>query len=405
MKTRRKILPAVCCIALLTACAANHKAVVAPLTITPMVAKNSSDNPGSMYQMGRYYQGQNRFDQAISAYEKALAADSHFVEARNGLGVIYSRQGKYREAIEAFQTAIQQAPKAAHLYSNMGYAYYLQGHYAESVAALKQATVLDPTNQRALNNLGVAYAKAGSKDESALAFSQAVNVSESLVTKPASESTVVRSAVASTASNASSDNDSSKVQPAVQNATVLNPELQALAISKDSSVIKPASNVTTVAHVDSRMQLVQLAPNVFELRVRQYSDVKPMQTALAVDDPYNPKKSRVEVANGNGVAGMAGKVGQFLRNQGYPTARLTNQKPFQVRVTQIQYRDGHQAEAQLLQASLPEAPELVQRNDLRADVGVRLVLGKDIVTQLAHSDGGWQKFRLALTPTLSASKS
>jgi hypothetical protein len=63
-------------------------------------------------------------------------------------------------------------------------------------------------------------------------------------------------------------------------------------------------------------------------------------------------------------------------------------------MTQIQYRDGHQAEAQLLQSSLPEALVLVQRNDLRADVSVRLVLGKDIVTQLAHFDGKWHGYQL-----------
>lgn len=397
MKTRRKILPAVCCIALLSACASNQQAVVAPLTITPMVAKNSSDNPRSMYQMGRYYQGQNRYDQAISAYQKALAADNGFVEARNGLGVIYSRQGKYREAIEAFQVAVKQAPKAAHLYSNMGYAYYLQGQYAESVTALEQATLLDPTNQRALNNLSLAYAKAGNKGESAQAFAQAANVPTTIANVPVTEVAIPTQNTLQLPVNgaavAVAVPTEANVKPAPQ------PEVQILTLPKDRGVVRSASN--TVSVVDSRVQLVQLAPNIFELRMRQ-SGAEPVQVVEVANNP-SPEKLRVEVANGNGVIGAAGKVGQYLHSQGYPTARLTNQKPFQVRTTQIQYRDGHQAEAQLLQSRLPEAPELVRGNGLRADVSVRLVLGKDIVTQLAQSDGRWQKLRLALTPTLSAS--
>jgi hypothetical protein len=104
---------------------------------------------------------------------------------------------------------------------------------------------------------------------------------------------------------------------------------------------------------------------------------------------------RVEVSNGNGVTGMAGKVGQFLRSQGYPAARLTNNKPFRILMTQIQYRDGHKADAQRLKLSLPDALKLVQRNDLRADVSVRLVLGKDMASHLASLGKKPEKFQLA----------
>lgn len=390
MKTRQKILPAVCCIALLSACASNQQVSVAPWKITPTTTtSNGNNSPDAMYQMGRYYQGQNRYDQAISAYQKALAADNGFVEARNGLGVIYSRQGKYREAIEAFQVAVKQAPKAAHLYSNMGYAYYLQGQYAESVAALEQATLLDPTSQHALFNLGLAYAKTGSKSESTQAFAQAANVPTTIpnvVTEVATPSQSTLQLPLNGAAAVVSAETTVKLAP--------QPEVQALTLPKDRGVIRPASSASSVAVVDSRVKLVQLAPNVSELRVQPYS-AEPMQVAAVVNIPGS-EKLRVEVANGNGVTGAAGKVGQFLLSQGYPTARLTNQKPFQVRMTQIQYREGYQAEAQVLQASLPDAHELVKRNDMRADISVRLVLGKDMVTQLAHYEYKVKKIQLAL---------
>ncbi len=383
MNAKQKILPAVCCIALMSSCASNQSAGSAALwsVKSTAVAKNSSAKPEAMYQLGRYYQGQNRFDEAINAYSKALKADPGFAEANNGLGVIYSRQGKYLEAIGAFQAAIKSAPKAAHLYSNMGYAYYLHGQYAESVKALEQATALDPNNKRALNNLGLAYAKAGNTLGSALAFSDAISTEDGKSNKLIAE-------VAAPAPAA--------VIATPAEVTTLKPNAQAyaetLAIPKDRGVIKSAETSKLVLPtVESRAKLVQLAPNVSELQIRPES-AESMQLASG-ESALELKNLRLEVANGNGVRGAAGKVSRFLQEQGYATTRLTNQKPYKTQTTQIQYRAGYEQQAQLLQAELLDAPALVERNDIRANV--RVVLGKDMITQLAYYERKAQAVQLA----------
>jgi len=389
MNTKHKILPAVCCIALMSSCASNQSTSAAPWTIkTTAVTKSSNDKPEAMYQLGRYYQGQNRFDEAVNAYLKALNVDANFVEARNGLGVVYSRQGKYREAIDAFQAAIQQAPKAAHLYSNMGYAYYLQGQYAESVKALQQATALDPHNQRALNNLGQAYAKAGNTTQSALAFTEAISVE-----KPDNTVTEVSASVPSIPANVTNIAAASAPDANVQTASAQ--DAQILAIPKDRGIIRSAHAAPQVLPVvESRVKLVPVAPHVSELQLRQQS-TEMVQVASA-EDSQDLRKVRLEVANGNGVSGAAGKVSKFLRGQGYAAARLTNQKPFKTKTTQIHYRSGYEAEAQYLQSKLLEAPQLVERNDMRANVSVRVVLGRDMVTQLAHYEYQVKTMQLAL---------
>jgi len=387
MNAKHKILPAVCCIALMSSCASNQSTSTAPWTIkTTAVTKSSNDRPEAMYQLGRYYQGQNRFSEAVNAYLKALNADANFVEARNGLGVVYSRQGKYREAIETFQAAIQQAPKAAHLYSNMGYAYYLQGQYAESVKALQQATALDPNNQRALNNLGQAYAKVGNTTQSALAFADAISVE-----KPNNTEVVVpaQSIPANVTNIVAAPAEDANVQMASVQDT------QILAIPKDRGVIRAENSVALVVPVvESRAKLVSLAPHISELQVRPQS-AEVVQVA-AVEGSQDLQKIRLEVANGNGVSGAAGKVSKFLREQGYAAARLTNQKPFKTKTTQIHYRSGYEAQAQLLQSKLLDAPKLVERNDMRVNVSVRVVLGKDMVTQLAHYENKVKAMQLAL---------
>lgn len=389
MNAKHKILPAVCCIALMSSCASNQSTSAAPWTIkTTAITKSSNDKPEAMYQLGRYYQGQNRFDEAVNAYLKALNADANFVEARNGLGVVYSRQGKYREAIEAFQAAIQQAPKAAHLYSNMGYAYYLQGQYAESVKALQQATALDPNNQRALNNLGQAYAKAGNTTQSALAFAEAISVEKpnNAVAEVAPPSQSIPANVTNIAAAPVAD---ANVQ------TVSAQDTQILAIPKDSGVVRTAISAPLVFPVvESRAKLVPLAPHVSELQLRPQS--AEMVQVASMEGSQDLQKVRLEVANGNGVTGAARKVSKFLRGQGYAAARLTNQKPFKTKTTQIHYRSGYEAQAQLLQSTLLDAPKLVERNDMRANVSVRVVLGKDMVTQLAHYEYKIKAMQLAL---------
>ncbi len=250
----KRILPVACCVSLLAGCASNQPAGGDPWAVS---AKAASDNPAAMYQLGRYYQGQNRYQLAIDAYQRALAADAGYVEARNGLGVVYSRQGQYAEAIEAFNAALQQAPDAAHIYSNLGYTYYLQGNYNDAIAALRKAVELNPSNQRALNNLGMAYAKVGQAEDSKQVFAKAESVATSVPVEG-------------------------------------EPVAQASAMQPSPAVIPVENN---------RVTLVQLSPSVYELRDQRR--VEPMPARTVGDALLPVEKIRIEVANGNGVLGMA----------------------------------------------------------------------------------------------------
>jgi hypothetical protein len=90
------------------------------------------------------------------------------------------------------------------------------------------------------------------------------------------------------------------------------------------------------------------------------------------------KAYKLEIANGNGVTGLAKRVGRALARQGLPWARLTNARPYQQAQTVIQYRPTFEQEAQSLGNRLPKAPRLVLDDHLRGNADLRLVLGKDI---------------------------
>lgn len=468
MKTKKIILPMVCCIPFLSSCATTQPTDKQSWNIQPVYKVNNraADSPDAMYQLGRYYQGQRRYDQAAEAYRKALDADGSFVEAHNGLGVIYSMQGRYDEAVTEFRTAISQAPNAGHLYNNLGHALYLQGAYAEAVSVLKQAAALDPENPRTLNNLALAYAKAGETDKSRQVFAEAtkstsadpavvapaasdqISVSQPAPVEPVSGAKQAR-ADAAVVAHAASDQagvsqpatvepisgtkpastDSAVVahttsdkisvpQPApvepnsdAKQAVATQPTVQTLALPKDRGVIRSAPAVPA-ATTESRVETGPIAPNVYEpseraepvRRAAIVATTEIMTTAVAPEAattapaPVTQADSsavrlHLEVSNGNGVTGLARKVAYFLHDSGYANARLTNRKPFTVQTTQIQYRYGHQEDAEHLRSSLPGNTGMVPSSNLRADINLRVVLGRDMLQHTAYFDGNSQKLR------------
>lgn len=329
----KRILPLLCA-AYLAGCATNQQmngATEAPLTIAPSF--RTGNTADSMYQLGRYYQGQNRYEKAIEAYEKALKIDDNLAEAYNGLGVVYSRLGRLQEAIEEFNTALQKSPQASHIYNNLGYAYYLQGQNDQSISAYKQALSLNPGNQRAQANLDLVYKKTGN-----------TNTALQAGTIQSGEASSV--AKAETSVQAAESSYSLKARHSPQ---------------EDSGLIARAS--------DSGLKVVEIAPAVFRLEKQQ---------APAQPVAKNYAKVKIEVANGNGVNGMARKVGAFLRNAGYAATRLTNQKPFNVKRSEVQYRTGYRDEAEKLRVTIDGEPKLIQRDDLRADINIRVLLGNDM---------------------------
>jgi hypothetical protein len=91
--------------------------------------------------------------------------------------------------------------------------------------------------------------------------------------------------------------------------------------------------------------------------------------------------SRIEVSNGNGVGGMAGRVTQRLRELNLAVTRISNADRFVYRTTRIFFRESHAAEARALSRMLPVEVELIAfpETQMPARVDVRLVIGGDFV--------------------------
>ncbi|MDP3037631.1 MAG: tetratricopeptide repeat protein, partial [Rhodocyclaceae bacterium] len=154
------------CAAALGGCASYQVGNQSEWNVQPVFSvKHSTLSPAALYQLGRYYQGNMNYAEAVLAYERALAVEPGHVEARNGLGVIGSLRGRHEMALRHFEMAIELAPHSAHLHNNLGYAYLLQGRDVEAATAFEQALNIDPSHARARESLVVAYRRLGIADK------------------------------------------------------------------------------------------------------------------------------------------------------------------------------------------------------------------------------------------------
>lgn len=89
----------------------------------------------------------------------------------------------------------------------------------------------------------------------------------------------------------------------------------------------------------------------------------------------------LEVANGNGVKGIARKVANYLSVMGYRTTSVYDLRPFNKAVTRIEYRKGYISQAIKLGNALPGEVAYIESAGLRGEM--RLVLGHDIKQNVA----------------------
>lgn len=81
-------------------------------------------------------------------------------------GIEYTNQQKYDEAVQSFLKAIQKNPKNPEGYYGLGGIYNFKEMHHDAEQAFKVAIQLDPTHHNAHYSLGYTYEKLGMKEES-----------------------------------------------------------------------------------------------------------------------------------------------------------------------------------------------------------------------------------------------
>jgi tetratricopeptide (TPR) repeat protein len=101
-------------------------------------------------RMGEAYDLAGRNDEAINAYQQAIAAKPDNPSYYNNLGNILGRTGKIDDARAAYtKSAEMDPPNAAMAWRNFGISLYQADRKVEAIEPLKKATELDPKNSQA----------------------------------------------------------------------------------------------------------------------------------------------------------------------------------------------------------------------------------------------------------------
>lgn len=362
----KHLIPMLCSVTVLSGCF-TPAALPGPdaMRIEPLLSVRNSDSTArGYYQLGRYYQGQNRLEQAADAYRTALQLHSGYIDARSALGATYAQQGKFDEAIAEYSAILTMAPHLAHIFNNLGYTYLSQGNYPEAIAAFEKAITLDPRNPRTFNNLGSAYEKIGETANARMAFARALALNGGAETTehhgPSATSPAVASAVP---------------LPALHGDSGIRLDNTA----RSAEVALDAIPAAATALLEQTVPATQSLPPMAVPRDEIAGAPAALPAAKDFAPDWKDRPFHLEIANGNGVNGMAKKMGNTLTQAGVPAPRLTNLKPYRRQLTVVEYRTGFYDAALQLGGKLTTAPVVVSSNTLRANTDVRLVLGKDLV--------------------------
>jgi len=127
---------------------------------TKAVEWNPQDTLG-WYYLGRTKYNENRFSEAVAAFQKCLTLKPRDVKAEDNLGLAYEGLNQIEDADNAYRTAISwqsvSLEKDPGPYLNLGSLLVGNGHAEESLPYLLQAVKLAPADFRMHRALGKAY--------------------------------------------------------------------------------------------------------------------------------------------------------------------------------------------------------------------------------------------------------
>ena len=128
------------------------------------------ENPldaASHFLFGSLLERKGEHDQAIVAYQRAVAIDSTNPDALYNLGTMLLWRGEVVPASLPLESAVAIRPDHVPSYNNLAKAYFLAGLPELAVASYEEVLRRDPSNAIALNNLLLLADAAGNRDAAA----------------------------------------------------------------------------------------------------------------------------------------------------------------------------------------------------------------------------------------------
>ncbi|MCC3475910.1 MAG: tetratricopeptide repeat protein [Microcoleus sp. PH2017_15_JOR_U_A] len=119
---------------------------------------------------------ENRYEDAIAAYNQALQIQPDLADTWNNRGVVLTRMQRYPEAIASYEQATTIRPTYPDAWNNRGVVLLELQKYPEAIGCYEQAIQAKPDYADAWNNRGVAFSKMQEYEQAVISYNQALQV-------------------------------------------------------------------------------------------------------------------------------------------------------------------------------------------------------------------------------------
>lgn len=148
--------------------------------LTRMLEWTADDSEG-WYYLGRAKYNENRFAEAVTAFQRSLSLDPANVRTEDNLGLSYAGLGRNEESLAAYKTAIswqaQAATKNPGPYIDLGSLLLDESRPEEAVSYLLQAIDIAPHESKTHELLGKAYTRLDQMPKAQTELEKAVELS------------------------------------------------------------------------------------------------------------------------------------------------------------------------------------------------------------------------------------
>lgn len=351
--------------------------------------KPFSTLPESHYKMGLYYQKSGQHELAVKEFLKAIDLDKTYVQAYNGLGMAYDALKDCTNAEQAYKTALLHASKLAYLFNNYGYSRLLCNDPDLAIRLFNRAAELDPTTARIRNNLLLAQLRFHRRIPETHRLSGTAPPAQppvqSLAAQPVSRPKPAEAEIRTPPEIPAGPVASRSGKPFQVGSSVRIADGYSQSPGSNPAEIKPDSpsvaltGAKALEHVErdnaAPVAINKAAPSpvIAPGKRKKYPE------SLVKRIPQDLSFCDIEISNGNGVTGMAGRSAGFFRILGFDVGRITNAPHFNYQTSRIYYLEGNLDVAKAVAGIVPGPQEFEEVEDLgRAGIGVRLLLGRDM---------------------------
>jgi hypothetical protein len=373
----------------------------------------TSETPVDAYASGKENFAAGRLGLALVDFERALEEHGPSVDRLNALAATYDRLSRFDLADRAYRQALVLDPNSPQTLNNLGYSYMLRGRADLAAAYLAKAQSLAKGDPTIGANLAIAN-EAIERPAIEPASVQQIHVAEPAPVKTPKSGAIPSLAFAGSMVTLVKPEHGTYIKPVTkgvfqlvtldEEVAVPTGDTAPVVASSDAyfeipRVIEPMPAVTAVpvsaVHSEPLAQLepatLVVSPVSFPapalpmagvIRASAQVHEEPLpattaapETAPAISSLYSLLHDAfIEVSNGSGIERSGARFRAFLRNQGVPVKRLTNDARFGHAMTVLYYREGFLDAARAVASELPMPIGLEQNNFQRSDLRLRLGL-------------------------------